>query len=939
MTSPPARFWGCGGCYRRFWNQAHNILRIRGSKLLAHTVLHLPIFSNQIRAGGFVVRVILLSIALALCATVLPVSAQAVAQHYQLRIPRQQLDTALKEFAHQTGLQIARFSDTIDGRVMVGPIAGEFSIEQALNSLLTPSGLTYKIVNDQTIAVLQISAPIGAVNPSTAPDALNTSGIAEIGADTDKDSANKSSADRLRLAEGDQRTSSSYRSVGEQDDQPPQRPSGSAEGKLEEIVVTAEKKAENLQDVPIPVSVISGDTLVASNQVKLADYYTEVPGLSVMPSTMSTQTLSIRGVTTGAEGAGPPGAAPTVGIIVDDVPFGGSGGGDTFVPDFDPGDLARVEVLRGPQGTLYGANSMGGLIKYVTVNPSTDSVSGRVEAGTSSVYNGAELGYTFRGSVNLPLGSDFAVRASAFTRQDPGYIDNPVLHIEGINEDHASGGHIAALWQPSDTFSVKLSALYQDINGNGTSDVTPNPPAIFGLPPLGDLQQYYIRDVGPYERKAQAYSAVLTDRIGSVELTALTGYNAYSLHDEIDYTSYLGPLTQMFFGVIDSPLFVSVRTDRITQELRVTAPLGSNVDLLAGGFYSREIESLQVNLLASNPGSGAIVGHWLTLNDPNTLTEYAAFTDLTFHVTDQFDVQVGGRESRFDVVNNASTNYGIYYTVLLGEPSETNHLPEVSTNQNAFTYLLTPTFKISPDLMVYARLASGYRAGGNNYGPGLPPEYSPDKTKNYEVGGKGDFLEHRLSFDASIYYIDWKNIQLSLIDPTNGFSYVGNGSGARSQGVELSVKARPVTSFTISSWVAWNDAKLTQSIPGAGQNGVVFGFAGDTLPNSPRFSGNFALKQEFPLGEATGFVGAAASYVGEREDVFPNVTPQRQYLPAYTKLDLSAGTNYKAWTVNFYVNNVTDKRGLISGGLGNVIPYSFYYIQPRTSGLSVSKSF
>jgi len=147
--------------------------------------------------------------------------------------------------------------------------------------------------------------------------------------------------------------------------------SSSSPTQLEEILITAQKREERLQDVPIPVSVVSTTALTENNQVKLTDFYAEVPGLSIAPSTMSTQTLSIRGITTGAVGSGPPNPAPVVGVTVDDVPFGGSGGGDQLVPDFDPGDLARIEVLRGPQGTLYGASSLGGLVKFVTVDPST----------------------------------------------------------------------------------------------------------------------------------------------------------------------------------------------------------------------------------------------------------------------------------------------------------------------------------------------------------------------------------------------------------------------------------------------------------------------------------------------------------------------------------------------------------------------------------------
>src|SRR6202012_4446346 len=178
------------------------------------------------------------------------------------------------------------------------------------------------------------------------------------------------------------------------------------------------------QDVPVPVTAIRADKLISDNQVRLQDYFTSVPGLSYAPNNQN-QYVTIRGITTGGF------SNPTVGVVIDDVPFGASNalGGGQVIPDFDPGDLARVEVLRGPQGTLYGASSMGGLLKFVTVDPSTDGVSGRVEAGVSDVSHGAELGYNVRGSINVPLSDTFAMRASAFTREDPGYVDNPVLGI------------------------------------------------------------------------------------------------------------------------------------------------------------------------------------------------------------------------------------------------------------------------------------------------------------------------------------------------------------------------------------------------------------------------------------------------------------------------------------------------------------------------------
>ena len=722
--------------------------------------------------------------------------------------------------------------------------------------------------------------------------------------------------------------------------------SSSSPNALQEVVVTAEKREEHLLDVPIPVSVVDTSSLAVNNQVKLTDFYSEVPGLSIAPSTMSSQTISIRGLSTGAVGSGPPNPAPIVAVTVDGVPYGGAGGGDQLVPDFDPGDLQRVEVLRGPQGTLYGASSVGGLVNFVTVDPSLAGVSGRLEAGGNSVQNGSELGYTYRGSVNVPLSSDFAVRASAFTRQDPGYIDDPVLGLRGVNEDWASGAHLAALWQPSETFSLKLSALYQKITGHDTSDETPNPPAFFGVGQLGDLQQFYIRAVNTYgyDRTVQAYSAQLNWKIGVADLVALTGYNRYSVDDSFDLSLALNSFSEKYFGTPGDQIVNTIGLDRLTQEIRLSAPLGQMFDGLLGVFYSHEDDYWKWNYLASDPLTGVQLGDWGTYNPynaPIVYDEFSAFGDLTYHITDRFDVQFGGRESWLKNTVDPATATGTLATVIYGAPTSPYVFPGTTLNENRFTYLLTPRFKVSPDFMVYARLASGYRPGGVNIGIlHVPQEFSADKSKDYEIGAKAEFLDHTLSVDGSVYYIDWKDIQLPLIYPVNGSTYVGNAAGAKSQGVELSIQSNPVSGLKLAAWITWIDAVLTQTVPGAGIAGEIYGFDGDRLPNTPRFSGNLSLDYNFPLAnDLRGVVGGALSYVGDRLDAFSSASPERQDLPAYAKLDLHAGTTYNSWTANLYVNNVTDKRGLISGGIGNQLPYSFYYIQPRTVGLSVAKTF
>jgi len=252
---------------------------------------------------------------------------------------------------------------------------------------------------------------------------------------------------------------------------------------------------------------------------------------------------------------------------------------------------------------------------------------------------------------------------------------------------------------------------------------------------------------------------------------------------------------------------------------------------------------------------------------------------------------------------------------------------------------LTPQFKMSRDMMVYARLASGYRPGTPNLPAfNVPRESTPDKTKSYELGTKGDLIDHKLTFDLSVYYIDWTDIQIQLRDPVTKLVYNTNGSRAKSQGVELSLTARPARGLMISTWFDYDDAVLTKAFPA---NSPSAGGPGDRLPLSSRYSGNLSLEQDFPLRDnLMGYVGTQASYVGNRIGVFGTTdAPQRQFYPAYTKVDLRAGVKYDSWTVNAYVNNVADSRAFIGGGIGYFPGYAQVYITPRTVGLNVIRDF
>jgi len=819
-----------------------------------------------------------------------------------LDIPAQDLGSALKAFSAAANEQVLFSDSLVAGRRSVA-LKGEYTSESALATLLRGSDLKA----DRTKSGVLLIRPIAYVTEGSAQS-------------SDESFNSASLPDRLRLAQAGGATSQSASVV-----------SGSAEVTgtqtapgLEEVVVTAQKRAERLQDVPVPVTSIAADTLVESNLTRIQDYYTMVPGLNVTPNDYGTAQVTIRGLTTGGY------TNPTVGVVVDDVPFGASSYlvlGEE-VPDFDPSDLARIEVLRGPQGTFYGASSIGGLLKFVTVDPSTAGFSGHIQAGLAGVHNGDGLGYNVRGSLNAPLAETLALRLSAFTRLDPGYIDDPALHERGVNKGEVSGGHLSLLWRPSDGLSLKVNALFQHTNVDGSPEVDIKTG-------LGDLQQDDARDTGLTHKTFQAYSATVNAKLGTASLAFVSGYSIDRFSGLYDYTQGLGTLSEADFGVSGAPFLDQYRTTRFTQELRLSVPFGTRVDWLLGGFHDHQHSMYSVDYLASNYYTGEVVGAGLMFTSPWSYDESAAFTDVTVHVTRQLDIQFGARESHNRQTYQENFN-GEYTPAFYGAPSPLTYSGP-ATSENSFTYLVTPQLKLSPDLMLYARLASGYRPGGPNLGvSGAPATYSPDTTKNYEMGVKGDILDRKVTFDASLYYIRWNNVQLQLRAPISESVYAGNGGEAKSQGVEIALEARPILGFKVSAWAAINQAVLTQTLP---LTSTVYGLAGDRLPDSSRFSGNIALDDEFQVwGNVRGFAGGTVSYVGDREGVF--VTgPQRQDLAAYTKTDLRLGLKYESWTSNLFVNNVMDRRGVLSGGVGTLNPIAFSYIQPRTVGISFNKDF
>lgn len=828
-------------------------------------------------------------------------NAQAAIKH-SVDIPAQELGTALVTLAKQTHLQLVYSSDLVAGRNSRN-LSGSMTPDEALDKLLARTGLKHEFIDSQTVALFARSSQTRASNPSSATTSAEAGSVWQ----------------RFRLAQASNVASESTASGGE------------TSARVEEIIVTAQKRGnERLQDVPIPVTVLNTDRLAANGQVRIRDYYNTVPGFAMVGNYGFRQNLAIRGITTGGF------TNPTVAIVVDDVAYGAStsNSGSNDVPDIDPGDLARIEVLRGPQGTIYGASSMGGLVRYVTKDPSFDAVSGRLEVGSHWVRNGGDTGVSVRGSINVPVSETLAMRVSAFTRDDPGYIDNPVAGLDGVDSISARGGRISGLWKPSDIATIKFSALYQRTEADGVPDAfipTADAPETFGL---GDLDQSYMPGTGASDREVHAYSLTGEFDFGWSTLTSTTGYNVNKFANFYDRSAGVRPLLgaaiMRDFGVTGIVGNDNNNIKKFSQEVRLASPTDRQIEWLAGGYYTREDSKVIQRYFGADQVTGRVLGEEWRRDLPYLLEEISGFATLTYHFTDRFDVQAGGRYSKNKEHDDPYIQTGLFVNSV---PVTT---PALESSANTFTHLLTARYKVWPNVMAYGRWASGYRAGGPNFiTPGGTPSYAPDKTQNYEIGFKGDFLDGALSIDTSVYYIDWKDIQISLRTPQS-ITYLTNGSRAKSEGVEFSMTARPFTGFTVAGWLAYNDAVLTEPLP---SGGTAYGVEGDRLPGSARKSGHLSLEQTFPIGSRmNGFVGASATYTGDRVSLF-TPTPVRQLYPSYSRVDFRTGLQFDSWTASLYVNNVTDERGVLAGGLSYQPTYAYLYIQPRTIGLSIAKTY
>ena len=727
---------------------------------------------------------------------------------------------------------------------------------------------------------------------------------------------------------------------------------------LGEVIVTAQKRVEALADIPMSITVVSGEALERQQADNFQDLVSLVPGLSINSNTRGVTRISLRGINTG-------GVASTVGVYVNDVPFGSSSGlanGAILSGDFDTFDLARIEVLRGPQGTLYGASSLGGVLKYVANSPSTAGFEARIQ-GTIEDVSGGDLGQSLAGVLNVPLSDGVAIRASGFYRSDEGFIDsignnpipsiqNPAVNIvdgsrveKNLNGLETYGGRLSALFQPSDSFSVDLTALFQKIESD-SSDAFEADPVTFS-PLYGGLvaSRYHPEFT---EIDYRVYSATVDWDFGPATLQSVTSYGEFEEDFQRDYAIRLS-LSQLLTLIFSDPVTAQpplsailqqiTATEKFTQEFRIVSRQDQPFEWLVGVYYTEEDSGINPQTISAvSAGTETPAPGFPTLANAqlvSTFEEMALFANTTWHVTDRFELSFGGRISEND--QDASQ---VLDGILVGGLTT---FDDVSSSESPFTYSVSPRFEISDNTSVYARVATGYRPGGPNVlppgaPPGTPASYDSDSLTSYEVGLKTGSLDGKFSLDVAAYYLDWEDIQLFAVINSVGLN--ANGGTAISQGLEFTATVRPSAGFTFILNGAYTDAYLTQET-----DPIVGGLDGDPLPYVPDWSLGLGVDYEWTvLGDSTAYVGGQVAYTGDRTADFSTRASDGSLRVAksYTTVDLRAGIDTGRWTFEVFAKNLTDERGI-----NDIIPEGSYpngavglgVIRPRTIGLAVGTRF
>ncbi|HUE11737.1 MAG TPA: TonB-dependent receptor [Steroidobacteraceae bacterium] len=750
---------------------------------------------------------------------------------------------------------------------------------------------------------------------------------------------------------------------------------------LDEIVVTANKlNAQRVLDIPASIQAISGDAIQAAGISGIMGLAGDVPGLSIQDLGPGDKKYVIRGINSTGDS--------TAGIYYGEAVISGSnsddGGG--FESDIRLYDIDRVEVLRGPQGTLYGASSMSGTIRFIPKSPDLNNLGGYITMEGSETSH-ASGNYNINGAVNLPIiDGVLALRMVGWKLYDSGYINQirvgtgvtgisniaapgsppnyqtePVQalgFLKGVNDDDVGGGRAILRYKPTDQLTIDANYTTQTETSGGSSRYTPAGTTAFNGGPITPVQGCDLcnTDVtqSPWSDNLVVFGSTITYDTGSGTVTGTA--NEYNRSTGFTFDST--PILVSYDVPVPAETFEPRDRKVTSSEIRYASAFDSPVNFVAGVYREHDHQFLTVDVIATN-GFGLPIGAFCSApscdallypgtgttffgrTDERWTTSYAGFGEATWKITDAWTAVAGIRyfTESLSGVQLQTHPFGGF------APSATLvPLPDPNETFNKVTWKGNLSYKFSESLLGYGTVSTGFRSGGVNavsepFEP-IPKSYSPDSLINFEVGAKGRLANGLFDYQADVYFIRWSDIQVQDTTPDAAFVYQGNAGEAHVKGVEFEFTAHPIPYLTASFAGSYQDAYLVQGASAAVYAyNPTLGLTGDAIPNVPKVQLDLGLNYRAPLGN--GWDGMVATDVTYRDAVNSYFASNSFNIPLapYTLVGLRLGVIEGPWSVTAFAHNLTNKRAQVSAINSTQDPDALLTVQPRTIGLTATRKF